>query len=288
MTRHDAYFDQPEGPASALKHALLSSYLDVFVGKTGKPGRSANGRRVVVVDGYAGPGRHGDGTKGSPLIIADTAARLSATRFLDCVFVEKDRAHAARLEEVLAQYAPGLVQRVLQGEFAEYVDPIVRRAAGVPLFAFLDPFGVPLPHDRLLALLNRNGEGRSAWPPTEVLLNFSADGVRRIGGKLRSGADDEKTFGLLDGAFGGDWWRAEFVAASEGGDASDAADIWPGPISGGQNTSPGAGRGWSPSAVVQPTSRSTTCCTSPGTRTGCGLSARHCRSPSESGATPGR
>src|SRR5665213_744051 len=131
LTRHDSFFDQPEGAASVLKHALLGSHLPVFVGKTG---RSAAAQRVVVVDGYAGPGRHADGSKGSPLIVADIAKRLSATRTLDCVFVEKDATHASALAEVLAAYAPDLEHRVLQGDFAEYVDPIVRRAAGAPLY----------------------------------------------------------------------------------------------------------------------------------------------------------
>ena len=42
--------------------------------------------------------------------------------------------------------------------------------------------------------------------------------------ELRAGADDEKTFGLLDRAFGGDWWRGEFLAAAADGDPSGAAE----------------------------------------------------------------
>ena len=51
-----------------------------------------------------------------------------------------------------------------------------------------------------------------------MLLNFSADGVRRIGGKLAAGHDDENDTSRLDAACGGHWWREEFLAALSGGD----------------------------------------------------------------------
>jgi len=56
------------------------------------------------------------------------------------------------------------------------------RLPRLPLFLFLDPTGLGLPYDVLVRLLTE--KRRDGWPPTEVLLNFSLDAVRRIGGHV--------------------------------------------------------------------------------------------------------
>jgi hypothetical protein len=52
---------------------------------------------------------------------------------------------------------------------------------------------------------------RDRWPPTEVLLNFSLEAVRRIGGHVGSELGFEKSMRRLDQAVGGDWWRRHFA-----------------------------------------------------------------------------
>ena len=78
-------------------------------------------------------------------------------------------------------------------------------AQGLPLFLFLDPCGVGIPFSDLTGVLS--GPRRDTWPPTEVLLNFSLEAVRRIAGHVTSENANEKTMETLDSALGGDWWR---------------------------------------------------------------------------------
>ena len=51
----DDYWDRQKLPA-VVKHCILRRYLPIFLART-----STRGRKVVVMDGYAGRGNYGDG-----------------------------------------------------------------------------------------------------------------------------------------------------------------------------------------------------------------------------------
>jgi hypothetical protein len=91
----------------------------------------------------------------------------------------------------------------------EVLDDVLRAGRGCPLFLFLDPCGLGIPYERLIALL-RN-ERQAQWPPKEILMNFSLEALRRIAGHVGSELGSEKSMGRLDEALGGDWWRPEFA-----------------------------------------------------------------------------
>jgi len=199
------FFLERRAPA-VLKHALLAQYVRPFLGMTGST--SANGR-VVFFDGYAGAGRYADGSSGSPVLAMETAMRLS-NRTLDCVFVERDRAAFQSLSVVVQEYRDrGVRCLALRGGIEQHLPSIITRASGVPLFLFLDPFGVPLPYTTLVAAMT--GERRAVSPPTEVLLNLSDKAIRHIAGQLMPGARDRSALRSLDTALG-TWWQATFLA----------------------------------------------------------------------------
>lgn len=204
--------------AAVLKHGVLKQYVLPFASKVGS---TSAGGRVVYVDGYAGPGRYADGTEGSPLLILDEAKMIAGYRSLECHFVEKSRADAHRLQAVVAEaQAAGVACEAHLGRLEDHLDAILERAAGYPLFLFLDPFGLGLSYDDLVDVLR--GKRPPTGPPTEVLLNFSSHAVRRIGGVLRADRADarsRRTVEALDRACGGDWWHEEFLAARDNADA---------------------------------------------------------------------
>jgi hypothetical protein len=78
-------------------------------------------------------------------------------------------------------------------------------AGGKPLFLFLDPCGLGIPFSVLTRTLS--GPRVAQWPPTEVLLNFSLEAVRRIAGHVTSAKPNEKTMARLDEALGTESWR---------------------------------------------------------------------------------
>jgi three-Cys-motif partner protein len=202
------FFTQQQ-PAAVLKHELLERYLRIFIQKTGS---TAPDGKVALLDGYAGPGTYGDGTAGSPAIAA-RVAEIVATANRNAVghLVEEDPDSFAALEAFVTATAP--TWHVYSGRVEEHLDLILDRTKGLPLFAFLDPFGLGIPFDTLrdrllkrspLRVGNRNREA------TEVLLNFSVHGLRRNAGHLESAKDypARDTFiAKMDAALGGEWWR---------------------------------------------------------------------------------
>jgi three-Cys-motif partner protein len=197
----DRYWDKQRLP-SVLKHELLRLYLPKFGGKTGS---KSNG--VVYLDGYAGRGRYDDGTSGSAeriLQIAEAQARLGISYRL--FFHEIKPENYAALKPVVDEYkARGIQAEASPAEVTKGLAKVIDAAQGLPLFLFLDPCGLGIPFSDLTRVLS--GPRRDTWPPTEVLLNFSLEAVRRIAGHVTSDTPTEASMARLDAALGSDWWR---------------------------------------------------------------------------------
>jgi three-Cys-motif partner protein len=195
-------FWQEQRLPSVLKHALITRYLPIFAGKTGS--RAGN---VAYLDGYAGRGRYEDGRPASAELILKIAEEQGARGIgYRLFFHEKDRESYRVLRTVVDEYAArGVHARAERSEVIAGLDDVVDAATGMPLFLFLDPCGLGVPFSVLTQTLT--GPRGARWPPTEVLLNFSLEAIRRIGGHVTSPAPTEKTMARLDEALDGSWWR---------------------------------------------------------------------------------
>ena len=121
-------------------------------------------------------------------------------------FYESNPKSYVILKPVVDEYvARGVQAEAFRGEVIEGLGEVVAAAAGMPLFLFLDPCGLGVPFDVLVGTLT--GPRANKWPPTEVLLNFSMEAVRRIAGHVASLTPNEKAMRRLDDALGGNWWR---------------------------------------------------------------------------------
>lgn len=206
------YWQDQELP-SVLKHNLLGRYIPQFGGMTG----SRDGR-VVYLDGYAGEGRYESGEAGS----AEIAMRVASKHLKNpglrwtCFFTERERKSFAKLEAIAAIYrAQGVDARVHHGDVDGVLDEVVRTAAGLPLFLFLDPCGLGLPFERLIQAMALRRTTAARWPPTEFLMNFSMVAVRRLGGNARSEKGVERSSERFDEVCGGRWWREYFPTDRE-------------------------------------------------------------------------
>ncbi len=218
----DAEFFRKKRAAAVLKHGVLSRYLVPFTTKTSS---AATGGRVVVLDGYAGSGRYDDGSAGSPIFIAEAARRLPPGRKAQLLFVEERPARVGKLRQVLGAEAADVDWTVEKGTVEQYLDQALTIADGVPFFALLDPCGLGLTFEDIATRIY----GRPYFqysPGTEVLVNFSADAIRRIGGRLikeqEGAAGREATLERMDAACGGDWWRDTYRQASDNAEAVTA------------------------------------------------------------------
>ena len=134
-------FWQTKKAAAIFQHELLDCYLVPWAQKVGV---ASPDHRVALLDGYAGKGRYEDGSEGSPALALRVAGgALRRERRVECDFVEAHRPCYEVLSRVVHDEAGDITANVIFGDVADAVDRVLRSATGVPLLAFLDPFGLP-------------------------------------------------------------------------------------------------------------------------------------------------
>lgn len=196
-------------PHTLAKLEIIGRYLDVWFMILGSNPRN---RRLVYIDGFAGPGHYTNTQKSSPLV-ALQAAKAAASRAgsagsateYSFLFVEKKAEFAKNLREVVqSQSLPAQFKwSVEQGSFEDKVGGLLAslKETGkhlAPTFAFIDPFGATgLPFKVIAEILS--------YKSCEVLLNLDSDGI----GRLVSAQAFEKNQAHLDVLFGDASWRIE-------------------------------------------------------------------------------
>lgn len=213
---NDAYWKDARLPG-VVKHGILRRYAAVYLGRT-----CARTGVAVHLDGYAGRGYHDDGSVGSAGMAMQFALdrlRLDGKRYVVRLF-EKDRTNFQHLSDAVEHFKrQGIDVSARNVDVLAGISDVIAEADGHPLFMFLDPCGVGLPLDVIVQALNRSRDDR--WPPTEVLLNFSLEAVRRIGGALAKGMAPEASLSRLDATLGGNWWRDFYTRGYESAAAED-------------------------------------------------------------------
>ncbi len=117
-------------------------------------GRTLEPPKLLLLDGFAGPGRYATGEPGSPLIMLDALLSHRARPSLDGVqfiylFIEHDQRRVNHLQQEVAQLGElpaNVTVHIAHGEFETTFGALVDQATDdgkvlVPTFAFIDPFG---------------------------------------------------------------------------------------------------------------------------------------------------
>jgi three-Cys-motif partner protein len=138
------------------KHQVLRKYLDGWIPIMGQQALKVSTGRppaLLLVDGFAGPGRYTGGEPGSPLIMLDALASHTALPRIDGVafhflFIEQDERRFDHLQGEIAKVSlpSNVVLHMHHGEFeptfGTIVDGITSKGKQlIPTFAFIDPFG---------------------------------------------------------------------------------------------------------------------------------------------------
>jgi three-Cys-motif partner protein len=198
----------PLQPHTAAKHRILRCYLDAWF-----PIMGSWNARILILDGFAGPGIYKGGEEGSPVIAlralmdhGHMPKHLGAGLEVRYHFVEQDGDRVAVLREQIKKFQAkttlpkGVYVNVAEGEFAPYLDNILtwmeaNRRTIAPTFAFIDPFGFAGVPMKLIARLAKN-------PRCEVLIPFMFDSLNRFAGH------QERIDPHLDELYGTTAWRA--------------------------------------------------------------------------------
>ena len=118
------------------KHKIFRSYLDAWL-----PIMSSTNRRVLYIDGFAGPGRYRDGDDGSPIIALKSALERPRpiTSEVDFIFIEAEPNNARYLEQLVLgmELPPNFKWRVVPSKFDETLAELItymdaQRATLVP------------------------------------------------------------------------------------------------------------------------------------------------------------
>lgn len=197
---------------SRRKHRLLGKYLKPFSAKIG----SWNSL-IYCVDGFAGEGKYGDESDGSPLImarLADECTQWQRPVTLRLINVESNTSHFRELCLHTRAWEDKQIVTNLPGDFCSLVPQIVSQIGEAPAFFFVDPYGPTYIHfSHLLPILNRRQRA------TELIINFDADGLRRLGDTVNAKIRTERAkkavqtnIANVKGIVGGDQWLSEFAA----------------------------------------------------------------------------
>lgn len=174
----DKFFDSPK-VWSKRKHRLLGKYLPPFSAKVG-----SWAELIYCVDGFAGAAKYEDGSPGSPLMmahIADKCASWKKPVHLRLINVESDPEHYKSLKYITQVWEEKGVIINLEGQFGELVPTILSEVSDNPALFFVDPYGPTYVHfSHLLPILRRSQK------TTELIINFDADGLRRIADTIHS------------------------------------------------------------------------------------------------------
>jgi three-Cys-motif partner protein len=161
--------------------------------------------RLLLVDGFAGPGRYTGGEPGSPLIMLEALTSHQALLDLAGVtflyfFIEQDERRIEYLQRELGKLTlpPNVVVRAERGRFETTFGAMMDEAKArarvlVPTFAFIDPFGYS---EAPMSLTGRFLD----FPRSEALFFLPLSYIHRFVG--RSGQE-----AALTALFDGEGWR---------------------------------------------------------------------------------
>jgi three-Cys-motif partner protein len=189
---------------SRIKDQVLKNYMTPYLMKVRRLGR-----KILLIDGYAGPGVFEDGTEGSPLLICEAAQKCVPSNY-QAIFVNKSRKDHRNLSNVLTSGGWMPPATPVLGDTRQVLYVLPERLTDETVFLYLDPFGPTGCEFSLLEpFLKRDHVNAS----TEIVLTMSMPGLPRFAGrkKVQAGRWNEKlTEGFhnrLTRIMGGDYWK---------------------------------------------------------------------------------
>lgn len=135
----------PIEPHTREKHVILRKYLEAWLPKITRYNDS-----VIICDGFAGPGVYHGGEKGSAVVALEALAKHRSLekicRKVRYIFVEKDRKKCASLEkqiqDVRQRHSHLNNVEIFNEEFEVVFNEQILDREKIPVFAFIDPFGL--------------------------------------------------------------------------------------------------------------------------------------------------
>ena len=202
MAENDDFFEGKR-PWSIIKDQVLGSYMSPYLAKV-----NSLGRRILLIDGYAGPGVFGDRKPGSSLLMCQAAEKYAKGNYR-AIFINKDEKYHKKLEGIIQSAGwSGSAQAIL-GDSTLLLQTLPSTFRDQTVFLYLDPFGLKgCEFALLMPFLDRNPQYS-----TEILLTMNMPVVHRLASRhaVKQGRQDEQIIRnyhhILSKVFGGDYWK---------------------------------------------------------------------------------
>lgn len=201
----DKGFFEEKREWSKIKDQILGGYLPPYLTKVGKLGK-----KIVLIDAFAGPGKFADGTAGSPLIISHTADKFVPSQHI-VIFVNKKKLNHDNLCYLFKKKIDEGKVIPINGDARMLLSKLENILNDETLLLYLDPFGLKgCDFKSILPFLNRKNTNSS-----ELIMNISVPIIHRLAAKKNviDGNINQKVrafHNTLSNALGGDYWK-EFL-----------------------------------------------------------------------------
>lgn len=210
----DPSFFRKKRAWSKRKDVILQYYLKPYIAKV-----ATLRRPILLVDGFAGPGKYDDGNPGSPSIICSEVQKAGAKVPVSVLCIEEDDSLYPKLAGLLEGF---VFARTRHSSFLDALPEVEELARTHTVFLYVDPYAIEgLQWEAMDRIFRHVQDSQSS---VEVLLNFSAGSLARRGLaalKLHnmassddvdasddSGITDAPSIIRLNEVVGGEWWQA--------------------------------------------------------------------------------
>lgn len=198
-TKAEDFFDTKR-PWSKIKDRILGAYLVPYLTKL-----STKPRKIVLIDGFAGPGLFEDGTEGSPIIMCRAIQNIAPNK-ARAILINADKNHHAALSDNLKSLNLLQYAELHMGDCNVLLPQIASTLGDKTVFLYLDPYGLNCNFATIDHFLNRKNSS------TEIMIHLPTATIHRFAGReaIQKGTLDENTkverHAKLTEVMGGDYW----------------------------------------------------------------------------------
>ena len=214
MSEYEDDFFKGKRPWSVIKDQVLSSYMSPYLAKV-----KSLGKRILLIDGFAGPGVFDDHSAGSPLVMCQAAEKFAKGNY-QAFFFNKEPHFHEKLKDILEKGGWFGAATPVLGDTTKLLPQLPALLRDQTVFLYLDPFGpTGCPYHLIEPFLTRN-----QTYSTELVIMMHMPIAHRLAARhaVEEGRADEP----LIQTYHYSWQRSRSSRTQSG-----LHGRWPGPLS---------------------------------------------------------
>ena len=199
----ESAFFKGKRPWSKIKDQILGQYMPAYLSKVARLRKP-----IILIDGFAGPGKFDDGSAGSPLIICHAAERHVRDDYL-AIFVNSEKEHHDKISHVLSTFIDRKKVIPIHGTANELLAKVRDVLRDHTVFLYLDPFGLKGCEFSVIEPFLRRDRAFS----TEIVVNLSIPIMHRLAARkavVAGRSEDPQIRAFherLTRVLGGEYWK---------------------------------------------------------------------------------